>query len=90
MKNGQPSGAPKKLPVNELKIDKSFVIDMLDKPDDLAIVKTTIEMAHNLGLTVIAEGVEELAQKQLLESMHVDGIQGYLIARPAPLSKIVS
>jgi len=49
-----------------------------------------VDVAHRMSCQVIAEGVEELAQKQLLESMYVDGIQGYLIARPAPLSKIAN
>ena len=53
-------------------------------------LRMIVDVAHRMSCQVIAEGVEELAQKQLLESMYVDGIQGYLIARPAPLSKIAS
>lgn len=74
----------KKLPVKELKIDKSFVINMQNDSGDRKIVKSVIDLAHNFGLSVIAEGVETReALKSLLE-MGCDRSQGFYIARPMP------
>jgi len=72
----------KELPVTTLKIDKSFVMNMLTDNDDLSIVKTTIEMAHNLDLSVVAEGVEDNKTKDLLAELGCDMAQGYLISLP--------
>ena len=74
----------RKLPVNELKIDKSFVMDMLNEGNDLLIVKSTIELAHTLGLKVVAEGVESEAVLKTLQDLGCDVVQGYLISRPIP------
>jgi diguanylate cyclase len=73
-----------KLPVDEIKIDKSFVTDMLQNENDLIIVRTTIDMAHNLGLKVIAEGAETKEVYDRLKSLGCDEVQGYYISRPLP------
>ncbi len=72
------------LPVDELKIDKSFVINMADDDNDAMIVRSTIDLAHNLGLKVTAEGVETAAALELLCSLRCDMAQGYLMGRPMP------
>jgi diguanylate cyclase (GGDEF)-like protein/PAS domain S-box-containing protein len=74
----------KRLPVNELKIDRSFVQHMRDVEADAAIVRSTIELAHSLGLHVVAEGVEDRATWQQLRSLGCDTIQGYYLSRPLP------
>ncbi|BAO80012.1 predicted signal transduction protein containing a membrane domain, an EAL and a GGDEF domain [Serpentinimonas raichei] len=76
----------KRLPVQELKIDKSFVMGMSDDESDAKIVRSTIDLAHNLGLTVVAEGVESQAILQRLQAMGCDEAQGYHICRPMPAS----
>jgi diguanylate cyclase (GGDEF)-like protein len=72
----------KKLPVSELKIDQSFVMDMNKDTDNEAIVQSTINLAHNLGLSVVAEGVETEEIYQQLTIMGCDIAQGYLISKP--------
>jgi diguanylate cyclase (GGDEF)-like protein len=72
----------KKLPVDALKIDKSFISDMCADATDRAVVKTIIELGHNLGCHVVAEGVEDQATLDLLRQMEVDNIQGYFISKP--------
>ena len=72
----------KRLPVRQLKIDRSFVRDMTQDPDDAMIVRSTIDLAHNLGLEVVAEGVENEATLKRLREHGCDQIQGYLISRP--------
>ncbi len=74
----------KRLPVDELKIDQSFVKELAPGNDDAVIVRSTIEMGHNLGLEVVAEGVEEARALALLRSWGCDVIQGYYISRPLP------
>ncbi len=82
-----------RLPVNELKIDKSFVMGMESKggnsnddaKSDDKIVRSTIELAHNLGLTVVAEGVENAAILQRLAELNCDEAQGYHLSKPVPL-----
>jgi len=78
----------KLLPVKYLKIDKSFVLDMLDDENDAIIVHSTIELAHNLGMKVIAEGVENKDTLTKLHELGCDYAQGYYIARPIPSSEI--
>ena len=72
----------RRLPVHELKIDKSFVIGMSTDAGDALIVRSTIELAHNLGLSVVAEGVENDATLDRLRAMGCDMVQGYLLSRP--------
>jgi len=72
------------LPVDELKIDRSFISGFIAEPSLGVIVKSTIQMAHGLGLKVIAEGVESDAERQALTELHCDALQGYLVARPMP------
>ena len=74
----------RKLPVSELKIDQSFIRDMDVDSDDEAIVRSTIDLAHNLGLTVVAEGVETQETFGLLKDLGCDVAQGYLISKPVP------
>ena len=74
----------KRLPLDTLKIDKSFVMDMEKNRDDAAICAAIIAMAHNLDLIVIAEGVETQEQLKFLEGQGCDKIQGYLISKPHP------
>ena len=71
-----------RLPVKALKIDKSFVTDMCRNDHDAIIVRSTIDLAHNLGLSVTAEGVEDRDTLNLLEILRCDTVQGYYIARP--------
>lgn len=74
----------KSLPIQALKVDKSFVADLLLDPHDRVIVESTIKMAHNLGLATIAEGVEDEATLIELVKMGCDAIQGYYFSRPLP------
>ncbi|MDX5373403.1 MAG: EAL domain-containing protein, partial [Pseudomonadaceae bacterium] len=74
----------KRLPVHELKIDKSFVQDLLSNPDDDIIVRSTVELGHNMGLRVVAEGVETDAVLQRLDQLGCDIAQGYLLSKPLP------
>lgn len=74
----------RKLPVQELKIDQSFVRDLATDSGDAAIVKSTIELGHNMGLQVVAEGVEDLATWRLLQQMGCDYAQGYCMSKPLP------
>jgi diguanylate cyclase (GGDEF)-like protein len=74
----------KRLPVDELKIDRSFVMNMESDLQDAKIVRSTIELAHNLGLTVVAEGIETAKALKLLTGLSCDEAQGYFIAKPMP------
>lgn len=70
------------MPVCELKIDRSFVQNMVDDPNDTVIVRSTIELAHNLGLRVVAEGVENEAILRQLVVLGCDQAQGYHFSKP--------
>lgn len=72
----------KKMPAAELKIDKTFVQDMLEDDSDAAIVRATIDLAHNLGMRVVAEGVESEAMAQALKTLNCDTLQGFLFSKP--------
>jgi diguanylate cyclase (GGDEF)-like protein len=74
----------KRLPVDGIKIDKSFVIDMPHDASDAAIVRSTIDLAHNLGLRVVAEGVESHEAWRRLEDLGCDLAQGFHVSRPIP------
>lgn len=74
----------KRLPVHELKIDKGFVMRLDTQADDALIVRSTIDIAHNMGLEVVAEGVESEAGARMLEAFGCDLLQGYWISRPLP------
>lgn len=76
----------KRLPVDELKIDQSFVRNMQADRDDEMIVRSTIDLAHNLGITVVAEGVESGAVWHLLRELKCDQAQGYHMGRPMPVA----
>ena len=78
----------KRLPVDELKIDKSFVMNMEHDADDAAIVRSTIDLAHNMGLRVVAEGIESVAVWNLLAAMGCDHGQGYFMSRPIPAAQL--
>jgi EAL domain-containing protein (putative c-di-GMP-specific phosphodiesterase class I) len=80
----------KKLPLNVLKIDQSFVKELLIDPVDAAIVKTIMQLAGSLGLKVIAEGVELEGQRKVLAEMGCREFQGYLFGKPAPLPQWLS
>ena len=80
----------RRLPIKALKIDRSFVKDMLKNHQDSTIVRSTIDLAHNLELQVIAEGVENAETLSLLRSMGCDQAQGFGICRPQPFAKLVS
>lgn len=77
----------KMLPLDQLKIDKAFVRDMLNDPRDMAIVRTVIELARSLNLHIIAEGVETEEQRQFLASLGCYSFQGYLLGKPVPISE---
>jgi diguanylate cyclase (GGDEF)-like protein/PAS domain S-box-containing protein len=78
----------KRLPIDFLKIDRSFVADIGQDPDDQTIVETVIVMAHALGLQVVAEGAETQEQVEFLRSRGCDLIQGYYYARPLPVAQL--
>jgi EAL domain-containing protein (putative c-di-GMP-specific phosphodiesterase class I) len=75
----------KKMPLTELKIDKSFVSDVMVSENDAVIVKATINLAHNLGLQVTAEGVESVQIMDLLARYECDLAQGYYFSKPIAL-----
>jgi diguanylate cyclase (GGDEF)-like protein len=72
------------LPVDELKVDRSFVRDMTREVNDTILVQSAIDLGHNLGLSVVAEGVEDAATLDAVRSLGADVIQGYLLGRPMP------
>jgi diguanylate cyclase (GGDEF)-like protein len=78
----------RQLPVSELKIDRSFVVDMMRSKDDAVIVKSTIDLAQNLGLKVVAEGVENVQTLQQLYRLRCDVVQGHHIAKALPVAQL--
>lgn len=83
-------GYLKQLPVAEIKIDKSFVLNMANDENDASIVRATIRLAHDLGLEVVAEGVEDQQAQELLQELGCEYIQGYHIGRPMPNEELLS
>ena len=73
----------KALPVDVVKVDRSFVADLVDSTQDRAVVEAVLTLARRMGLTVIAEGVETAGQDELLREMGCPMVQGYLYGRPA-------
>ena len=79
-----------KLPIHALKIDQSFIMDMMEDKSSRAIVSSTIFLAHTLGLDVVAEGVETEAHRKILQEWHCDELQGYLISKPLSADRFVA
>ncbi len=78
----------KRLPVDEIKIDKSFVLNMQHDENDAVIVRSIIDLARNLGFRVVAEGVETMSTWEALRDMGCDIAQGYVISRPLPADQL--
>ncbi|WP_254795707.1 bifunctional diguanylate cyclase/phosphodiesterase [Arsukibacterium indicum] len=80
----------RKMPIEKIKIDRSFVMDMTSNDSDMMIVKTMIKLAHGLGKRILAEGVETVEQLNLLRNLSCDAVQGYYIAKPLPESEALA
>jgi len=80
----------RKLPFSRIKIDQSFISDMLTQPDCAAIVKSVIGLARDLRISVVAEGVETIDQLEYLRQTNCDEVQGYLISRPASAEQVLA
>ena len=80
----------RQLPIDEVKIDKSFVLGMSTSQGESFIARSIIELAHNLGLRVVAEGVEDELTRDLLAEMGCDKLQGFLVSRPLPDDRLES
>ena len=78
----------KRLPLDEVKIDRSFVAGMAEDAGDAAIVRSTIDIARHLGLSVVAEGVETEETLGALSDLRCDVAQGYLLSRPMPAGEV--
>lgn len=79
----------KQLPVDELKVDKSFIMDLLDNKDDILITQSVIDLAHNFGLLAVAEGIESEEIMNELRKMKCDIAQGYYISKPMPPDQLI-
>jgi diguanylate cyclase len=79
-----------RLPVDEIKVDQSFVTTLAAASDDEVIVRSTIDLAHNLGLTVVGEGVEDEAVLEMLVAYGCDSAQGYLFSRPCAAEELTA
>ena len=80
----------KRLPTDELKLDRSFVRNIATDAHDLAIVRSTILLAHDLGLAVVAEGAEDEAALEQLNAVNCDVVQGYVMSRPLPADQFAA
>jgi EAL domain-containing protein (putative c-di-GMP-specific phosphodiesterase class I) len=78
----------KRFPIDELKIDQSFVRDITNDPDDAAIAQAIIALARSMNLTVVAEGVETEAQMTFLRAQNCHHMQGYYFSHPRPAAEI--
>ena len=74
--------------MDEIKIDKSFVINMKDDENDASIIRATVGLAHDLGLSIVAEGVENQESQDLLQALNCEYAQGFHICKPAPAKEI--
>jgi EAL domain-containing protein (putative c-di-GMP-specific phosphodiesterase class I) len=79
----------RRLPITEIKIDKSFVIGMAESNEDRIIVDSIVELGHKLGMHVVAEGVETLSSWRTLADLHCDLAQGYYLSRPLPADDVL-
>jgi diguanylate cyclase len=79
----------KTLPVDELKVDRSFVSQMTSNASDAVIVRSTVDLGRNLGLRVVAEGVEDSPTLLELDALGCDAVQGYYISRPVAADELV-
>jgi EAL domain-containing protein (putative c-di-GMP-specific phosphodiesterase class I)/PleD family two-component response regulator len=79
----------KRLPLDELKIDRSFIVDLPGEAGDVAIVSAVIDLGHSLGMSVTAEGVETAAQRDCLAALGCDQFQGFLFSKPIPVEQLV-
>ena len=79
-----------RLPIDEIKVDQSFVISLATVSSDAVIVRSTIDLAHNLGLTVVAEGVEDEVALAMLVEYGCDSVQGFLFSRPLPAPQLTA
>jgi diguanylate cyclase (GGDEF)-like protein len=77
------------MPIDEIKVDQSFVSGMLTSEQDYVIVRSIIDLAHNLSLEVVAEGAETLEQLRALRSLNADRVQGYVIGKPMPVDRFL-
>jgi EAL domain-containing protein (putative c-di-GMP-specific phosphodiesterase class I) len=80
----------KSLPVHELKVDRSFVSQMISNSNDAVIVHSTVDLGRNLGLRVVAEGVEDALTLQQLDLLGCHAVQGYHISRPVAADELIS
>ena len=76
--------------MHSLKIDRSFIMTMVDNPDTMTLVSTVISLAHSLRLKVVAEGVETEEQAKVLRLLRCDEMQGYLVSRPVPVKELTA
>jgi EAL domain-containing protein (putative c-di-GMP-specific phosphodiesterase class I) len=83
-------GYLRKLPADELKIDKSFVLNMAVNRDDASIVRSVVGLGHNLGLRVVAEGLDNKRSLDMLVEMGCDMGQGFFLSRPVPASELTA
>jgi diguanylate cyclase len=79
----------KQIPANEMKTDKSFILTLTEGPSDQLMIKSTIDLAHAMGMSVVAEGFEIQHAMPLLKVMGADTAQGYYIARPQPFAEML-
>jgi EAL domain-containing protein (putative c-di-GMP-specific phosphodiesterase class I) len=78
----------RQMPVDMLKIDASFIRDMIEDPDDAAIANAVVSLGRALNMRVVAEGVERVDQQEALESWGCDFMQGYLYSKPLPIDEL--
>jgi EAL domain-containing protein (putative c-di-GMP-specific phosphodiesterase class I) len=80
----------RRFPFDTLKIDRAFVAELMSHRDARAVVRTIVDLARVLGMSTVAEGVEDPAQLEVLQHAGCDAVQGYLVARPQPVSELLA